>query len=126
MSLAVSQTPQRPLPGAYVATPAASRDYNTGIVSQHDSRPGLLAAGRQYGSQVQAQTDLQQRQPNGPVTKPPMTDLKPVQRAARTINQTLEKESRYPALRESAGTHVAPTLNPLQRLHHQTMIFQVK
>ena len=125
MPFAITQTPQRPLPGAYVATPAPSLNYNTNIISQQNSRSDNLAAQRRYGSQDQTQTDLQQRQQDRSVTKAPVDSLRPVERGARTIDQTLEKESRYPAFRKSTTAYVALTLNLLQRRHLPTMILQV-
>lgn len=91
------QTPQRPLPGAYTATPAPNLDYQSGFTSQQVSRPG--AAQQQTGPQGQPQAVSQQRQQNGQLAgRPPAEELKPIERASRTVNQTLEQESRYPAL----------------------------
>lgn len=93
-------TPQRPLPGAYVQTPAPSLNYQSGL----SSRPGAVTAQSQYGSQGQSQALTQQRQQNGQVAgRPAAEELRPIERAARTINQTLEQESRYPALDTYVG-----------------------
>lgn len=102
MSFAVPQTPQRPLPGAYVATPAPSTNYQSGIVNQQNPRSGPLVSQQQYGSQGQSQAVSQQRQPAGQVAgRAPADELKPVERASRTIDQTLEQESRYPTLNDT-------------------------
>ncbi len=97
MSGVPPQTPQRPLPGAYTATPAPNLDYHSGATSQSVSRPG--ATQQQNGPQGQTQAVTQQRQQNGQLAgRPPAEEIKPIERASRTVNQTLEQESRYPAL----------------------------
>ena len=92
MFAAPPQTPQRQLPGAYVQTPAQTRPYQLGQTSQPNLRTSTVSAQQQYGSQGQ-------NQQNGQATRrPQVEELKPVERASRTINQTFEQESRYPAL----------------------------
>ena len=99
MFAAIPQTPQRPLPGAYVQTPAPSLSYQSGSVRPSSFRPGTAAAQPQYGAQSQSQALTQQTQNGGQVvSRPPPEELKPIERASRTINQTLELEARYPAL----------------------------
>ena len=73
MSVAMSQTPQRPLPGTYLQTPA--------------------------NRQQQTSTSLtQQHAQNGPVASRAQNDLRPVERACRNINDALARESQYPEL----------------------------
>ncbi|KAL6717197.1 hypothetical protein ACLMJK_005112 [Lecanora helva] len=101
MFAAPPQTPQRPLPGAYVQTPAANRNFQSGLINQPNLQPRLAVAQQQqqHGSQGQTQALSQQRPQEGQaVLKPPTEELRPVERASRTINQSLEQESRYPAL----------------------------
>ncbi|OKO89592.1 Nucleoporin NUP170 [Penicillium subrubescens] len=86
-------TPQRPLPGAYMQTPAVARH------------------GSFQSPQQRSQQQPQQPQPQGIASQsPPMPRMPPAssqtqiqtlsteERGARTINETLLKESRYPDL----------------------------
>ena len=99
MFTAPPQTPQRPLPGAYVQTPGPKLNYRSGFVAQQSIQPRLAASQQQHGSETQAQALTQQRQQEGQViSRQPAVDLRPVERGSRTINQTLEQEARYPAL----------------------------
>lgn len=86
------QTPQRPLPGAFFNTPAASRFgpappqpvfRPVGLLSQQPAQPN---------AQPQQQQSSQSQQ--APLTR----SLQPVQRAARTINEILQKEANFPEL----------------------------
>lgn len=92
-----AQTPQRPLPGAYVQTPGAIR-YQTG-----PSRPSFPRTASNQSFQ-QPQNALQQpRQPSqqqsGQVAPAPTTEtISPIARASRTVNETLDQESKYPEL----------------------------
>ena len=87
------QTPQRQLPGAYVQTPAPSLHHQSGLTNQQNTRSGTATNQQQYGALTR------QRQPGGqPASSPSAEALRPIERASRTINQTLEQESRYPAL----------------------------
>jgi len=91
------QTPQRPLPGAFLQTPAASRyqpgpDPARNLFRQppqaSQTNPTGQAQGTSAGSQQQqvAQTQTQPRA------------LLPVQRAARTINEVLQRDANFPDL----------------------------
>lgn len=93
MAAPVMQTPQRPLPGAFFNTPAASRFgapppppifRSTSLTSAQSTAPGQDAAAAQ--TTPQSLTSLQNRL------------LQPIQRAARTINETLQKEANFPDL----------------------------
>ncbi|OJD18800.1 hypothetical protein AJ78_01207 [Emergomyces pasteurianus Ep9510] len=90
-------TPQRPLPGTYIQTPAPS-NYN-GPLFQSSTLAGTLSGG---GGQP-ATTTAPPPQPLR--ARPPLTAVKsraetlnPRQRAARTIDEALAQESRYPDL----------------------------
>jgi nuclear pore complex protein Nup155 len=72
-------TPQRPGPGAFINTPAPNR-------------PGL----QRQSSMSQPQPQQQQALPAPPVESP-------IDRAARTINNMLDKDSRFPALEAYIG-----------------------
>jgi len=99
MSLALPQTPQRPLPGTYLQTPAPNLSYQSRLTSQPGFRPGTVASQQQYGSQGQSQALTQQPDPNGQgVGRPQSEQLRPIERASRTINGTLGQEARYPEL----------------------------
>lgn len=94
---AMPQTPQRPLPGAYIQTPAHSLANKAGQLGQPTFRPNAITS--QNGSQGQSQALTQQKQQTGQVAgTSPAEELKPTGRAARTINETLDQESRYPEL----------------------------
>lgn len=88
------QTPQRPLPGAYIQTPAHGFANKAGQLNQPNFRPNAITS--QDGRQGQSQALKQQ---TGQVAgTSPAEELKPIERAARTINETLNQESRYPEL----------------------------
>ena len=88
------QTPQRPLPGAYYATPATSRAGPRGALFPQQN--GLLPQGR--GS---SQLSL----PAGKI--PPATTAEEifaeVNFASRTINEKLEIDARFPELDNYIG-----------------------
>lgn len=86
MSFAIPQTPQRPLPGAYQITPA-QRQSGSGQPNQSSSGPPQTFSSQQNGSQGQALA----------AQRPP-EDLKPVERASRTISDALLREAQYPEL----------------------------
>ena len=93
---AMPQTPQRPLPGAYIQTPAHGFTNKAGQFNQPNFRPNTTAS---QISQGQSQAPTHQRQQTGQVAgTSPAEELKPITRAARTINETLDQESRYPEL----------------------------
>ncbi|PGG98028.1 hypothetical protein AJ80_09597 [Polytolypa hystricis UAMH7299] len=108
-------TPQRPLPGTYFQTPAPSTTYNGPLFQSTTAATGTAAASQQPagGQQQQHQQQPQQPQPsqslplNPPRLPVPATSaaaksraetLNPRQRAARTIDEALAQESRYPDL----------------------------
>ncbi|KAF2188726.1 nucleoporin-domain-containing protein [Zopfia rhizophila CBS 207.26] len=92
-------TPQRPTPGAFINTPATTR-------------PGFFRA-----------ASTQQQPPPAPLPAQAPT-LTPIERAARTINDTLGRESRYPDLETYVGQGASaeydlsanPAWTPFQKL----------
>ncbi|KAL2061523.1 hypothetical protein VTL71DRAFT_6900 [Oculimacula yallundae] len=84
-------TPQRPLPGAYFATPAASRFTSGPPVRQplfsQGGRPP--AAGPNPNN---PNANVQSRQ------IPPPTAITPISRAARTISDVLQREAQFPEI----------------------------
>ena len=82
------QTPQRPLPGAYFATPATSRAASRGGV--YSQQNGLLSQNRE-GAQL---------------ALPPANSAETfveVSFASRTINEKLEKDASFPELDNYIG-----------------------
>ena len=95
MSFPVPQTPQKPLPGAFIQTPAPSSTYQPNLISQANDRSSVVASQQQYGLQGQGQ---QRQQPGQVLGRSQQDSLKPIERASRTINETLTQESRYPEI----------------------------
>lgn len=95
MSFPAFQTPARPLPGAFVQTPAPSR-FGAQNVNRQLFRTGSSSLAQPASSDAQGQ-DSQQA---GALvnTAPQAPSLKPVQRAARTINEVLRKDANFPEL----------------------------
>lgn len=83
----IAQTPQRPLPGAYVQTPAVS-------FRQNPTRTGSTTVIQPNGSR--------NLEPAGGSTPNTPSDS-PISRAARYINDTLGLEARYPELNTYVG-----------------------
>lgn len=99
------QTPQRPLPGAYIQTPALNR-FQSGQIPQPNFRPSVAPSIQQHGTQIQAQMqvlvpDTPQVTGNGGTQ--PAERLKPIARAAKTINEILAQETKYPELDSYIG-----------------------
>lgn len=100
-----AQTPQRPLPGAYIQTPALNR-FQPGQIQQPNFRPNSAPSIQQHGAQAQAQTQVlvsESQQVTGDGGTPPVDRLKPIDRAAKTINETLAQETKYPELDSYIG-----------------------
>lgn len=90
-------TPQRPLPGAFLNTPAASR-FGPPIPAPV-FRPSALSGAQPRGQAQQSsnlkqqpQQDLQARQISQ------NRSIQPIARAARTINDVLQQEANFPDL----------------------------
>lgn len=84
-------TPQRPLPGAYFATPAASR-----FTSGPPARQPLFSQG---GRPPAPGPNPNDGNPNPQSRQaPPPTAITPVSRAARTISDVLSREAQFPEI----------------------------
>lgn len=87
-------TPQRPLPGAFLQTPAPTQNVPTAP----QSRP-VPAQGPAYAqAQAQAQTQIPLPRMAPAVTQISNRALTVEERGAHTINNTLAQEARYPDL----------------------------
>ena len=99
MSVPVPQTPQRPLPGAYIQTPAPNSKYQSNSTSKLNDQSSAAISQQQFPLPGQGLAISQQRQQSGPVLgRPEQEELQPLERASRTINETILQESRYPDL----------------------------
>lgn len=97
-----TQTPQKLLPGAYVPTPAVSR-IQLGQPFKSSFQP-ITAVSVQQNDSVSQSHALAPQLPSGTeVAKPSQEVLKPLERAAKTINDTLSHEARYPELDSYIG-----------------------
>ena len=101
-----AQTPQRPLPGAYVQTPDVSR-YQPGFQRQSSFR-GSGSASQLQNVHQQGQAGQQQLQRQSQeVGKPATETLSPIDRATKTVNETLNQELRYADLDAYVGRRCA-------------------
>ena len=122
MSFSTFQTPARPLPGAFLQTPAQSSNVNRQLFpsrTQSMSAP-QPAAPEQHSSNQQPGALVQ------PTPVPKMTN-DPVQRAARTINEMLRRDANYPELdsyvkSKMAGCCLRKSANNNQAVYHPTTI----
>lgn len=97
------QTPQRPLPGAYFASPAGNQ------ASAPIPRPQFgIQRDPPPASGAQSNVATVGTQPSATGTE---ELLSPVERASRTINDTLLQELRYPEL-DAYITRKLPNLTP--------------
>lgn len=110
MSFSAPQTPHRPgLPGAYVQTPAQSANQWSGQVVQSSLQTRAPSSNQQLSSDGQNNTISQTGQQGGQVAgAQTTTELRPIQRASRTINDTLAREAQFPEL----DTYVGRTYDP--------------
>lgn len=97
MSMPVPHTPQRPLPGAYIQTPA-NRLPQPGQIRQPSFRDIPVPTQPQHRSQQQGQAVATKGQQGGQGAGRIQEELKPIERASRTINEVLIKETQYPEL----------------------------
>ena len=104
MSFAV-QTPQRPLPGAFLQTPAISK-YQPGPIGQPIFRTDASSLVHNNGPANPSQQQPQQSTAVTPKSGP--ESLRPIERAAKTINETLVQEARYPELDSYVGRKYPP------------------
>lgn len=129
MAFAGLQTPQKPLPGAFVQTPAPSR-YQTGPDPRRQLFRSQPSGGQQSNAlQVQSSSPAQQlRQTSQSQTTTQAQPLLPVQRAARTINEVLQRDANFPDLdsyvkRKYSVPLLEPSLILNQRESRLTMNF---
>lgn len=113
--MAAAATPARPLPGGFAATPGATPGPGGAIrppAFRVPSNPRAVIGGSAGISQPPTQ-------PSGPLSDPPpqttlsATSQNPVEVAAKTINNALAGEARYPDL-ESL---IASTLTSFLAFH---------
>jgi len=112
MSLVVPQTPQKPLPGAFLNTPALKRQYSltngtqqasifrsNSQLSQPQPQAQRQSAGnQQHQAPNQSQVKGQQNGTAGSGAASAAGGMSSVERGARTINTTLDEEGRYPPM----------------------------
>lgn len=90
-------TPQRPLPGTYFQTPAPRSSQNGPLFPTTSPAAPQTGQSATSGAPPHAsQSSLSKLPPAASRSK--VEALNPQQRAARTINETLAQESRYPDL----------------------------
>jgi len=89
------QTPQRPIPGLFINTPAVSKFAPPPPVFRTSSLSGQQPPPQQQQS---SNTQQQQQQSSSPRQDSQSRALQPIQRAARTINEVLQKEANFPDL----------------------------
>ncbi|GAM84325.1 hypothetical protein ANO11243_023190 [Dothideomycetidae sp. 11243] len=101
MSLTSTQTatPQRKLPGGFIQTPAPSQRPSQPSIFRSNSS-STLARARQPSSGALLQAPAQTSQPP---TEAPAPSLSPVATGAKTINDVLAGEGRYPELESYVG-----------------------
>ncbi|KAJ4359109.1 hypothetical protein N0V95_002433 [Ascochyta clinopodiicola] len=111
MNFQVPTTPQRPTPGMFINTPAPNRG---GLVRQpsmsQQRQPSIAQPQQQPQQQAQA------------LPAPPVESA--IERAARTINNMLDRDNRYPPLEAYVGQGVSgeyelptnPAWSPFQKL----------
>jgi nuclear pore complex protein Nup155 len=115
-------TPQRPMPGLFMATPAPARPAQpvrapsnppvptfasntqpqTSSTIAPPSQPTQQATSQQHTSASSNPGAVAPQNSAPPAALAPPS-LTPIQRAARTINDTLSKEARYPELEQYAS-----------------------
>ena len=120
MASIMPQTPQKPLPGAFLNTPAFNRQQSQG----GSVRPSIFQNSNIQQTPGIAQTPPAQSQyliqprtnaPNGVVSASANT-LSAIESAARTMNAALEKEKRYPPLDNYISRKPTKTLSTFLKL----------
>ncbi len=95
-----AQTPQRRLPGAYIQTPAPKSGQILYPNFRFQAAPSIPQLGSHARSQALAPPKQQVAQEGG---KTAGETLKPLERAAKTINDTLALETKFPELDSYVG-----------------------
>ena len=105
MSFPAPQTPHRlGLPGAYIQTPAQQTNLRPGQIAQPNFQIRATSFNQQYGSQGQSQAVSHSAQQGGQVAGVQIpAELKPIQRASKTINDALAREAQFPELDSYVG-----------------------
>jgi nuclear pore complex protein Nup155 len=106
------QTPQRPLPGGFINTPAPNLRQQSSYSNPPPPTfriPSQQAVQQRQAAPSQSQSVPQQSQQNGMSAPPAITarDLSPVELAKNAINEKLEAEGRFPPLEEYIGRTLA-------------------
>ena len=83
-------------------TPAVNK-FGASAISQRSFQPVSAPSQQQHGSQAGNQALSKQPQQMQTTGKPATETLKPIERAAKTINEMLNQESRYPELDNYIG-----------------------
>lgn len=100
-------TPMRPVPGAFLNTPAASRFANDNepvrrrLFAEGDapsSNSGALVAGSNLAPATIASTSTSGGLVSTSSAQAPQQNLPPVTRAAQAVNQFLQSDENYPEL----------------------------
>ena len=102
----VAQTPPQSLPGQYIQTPALNRFQGPSRSQSFQKNFGAVVPQAQPTSSQANTSQALAPQSQGavvPRVKPAEELLTPLQRAASTINKTLNNESRYPELDNYIG-----------------------
>jgi nuclear pore complex protein Nup155 len=94
MAFASLQTPQRPLPGAFLNTPAASR-YQS---NPPPPRPVFRSQPSSNGPAIAAASSSQPALGLAATAPIESISLLPAQRAAKVINEVLARDGNYPDL----------------------------
>ena len=106
MSFAI-QTPAKPLPGTYLQTPAANK-----LQSATTNQSNFASNFPKSSQQLSAPIPLQSTQ----LATRPADTLNSIERAAKTINEVLNQEARYPELDGYIGRRLQPTLSQVSSL----------
>jgi nuclear pore complex protein Nup155 len=103
MAFAIPQTPQRPLPGAFLSTPAPN-GFGRAVASPSQAlnkAPSFTNV--QSNAHPAPDYGSVQQQPSQHMASTQVSALSPTQRAANDINNTLREESRFPELDNYVG-----------------------
>ncbi|KAL8869081.1 MAG: hypothetical protein Q9174_004538 [Haloplaca sp. 1 TL-2023] len=123
------QTPQKPLPGAYIQTPAVSKFQSLQSRSSNP-RPNAAVSQQQHGSQQQTQAlGHQGHAVQQGAQSSAIEDYQPITRAAKAINEALSEEARYPDLDSYIGQGISseyevsaqPAWAPFQKVKMYTI-----
>lgn len=139
MSLVVPQTPQKPLPGSFLNTPALKRPLSSGTqqasifhsnsqLSQPQPQAQRQSSGtQQHQAANQTQAKSQQNGTAGPVGASASSGMSPVERGTRTINTTLDEEGRYPPMENYITRWLLVQVTPRMKLiKYRGLLFRLR